>query len=322
MRNRTVILLLTYAFLSFECVAFGQNSQGQNGQGGDSQGQNSQGDQEKPVPGAEVFWAKGQRPAKAQYSSSSSTNLRWWGGTIMPTVQTQAIFWGPNWSDATSDATFTGDKITGLDTFYIGMGSSDYAKTADEYCDSPTNCVTTTITYTGHLLDPTTAANGSQKTPILNEVCKEIGTPNVANGYYPVYVDRPRGRAGYCAWHSAGDCNGTPVQFAFFFNLDGDPGCDPGDGSGLHSEGLAALANVSGHEISEARTDPRLNAWMDRSGSENADKCAWSFGTPLLTFSNSQWKIQGNWSNQAYNAQTGYRNLYGHKGCIDGGNYK
>ena len=122
MRNRIVILLLTCAFLSFECLAFGQN-----GQGGDSQGQNSQGDQGKPVPGAEVFWAKGQRPAKAQYSSSSSTNLRWWGGTIMPTVQTQAIFWGPNWSDAT----FTGDKITGLDTFYIGMGSSDYAKTAE-----------------------------------------------------------------------------------------------------------------------------------------------------------------------------------------------
>src|SRR5439155_12302007 len=219
MRNRTVILLLTYAFLSFECVAFGQNSQDQNSQGGDSQGQNSQGDQEKPVPGAEVFWAKVQRPAKAQYSSSSSTNLRWWGGNIMPKVaDIQAIFWGRGWS------TTGGDKITGLDTFYSGMVSSGYAKTADEYYDSSNQYVTADIKYSGHKVDSlSTAANGSQKTPILNEVCKVIPAP-VENGYYPVYVDRPRGRAGYCAWHSAGDCNGTPVQFAFFFNLDDDAG--------------------------------------------------------------------------------------------------
>jgi hypothetical protein len=46
------------------------------------------------------------------------------------------------------------------------------------------------------------------------------------------------------------------VQFAFFFNLDGDPGCDPADTQTGHSQGLAALANVTAHEISEARSDP------------------------------------------------------------------
>src|SRR5262249_37903185 len=142
--------------------------------------------------------------------------------------------------------------------------------------------------------------SGNRTSPILAEVCKLIKAP-VANGYYPVYVDTPRGHAGFCAWHSAGSCSVTngppvPVQFAFFFNLDGDAGCDPQDASGLHSQGLAALANVSGHELSEARTDPRLNAWYDSSGQENADKCSWSFGTALLNFSNnSQWKVQGNW---------------------------
>ena len=51
----------------------------------------------------------------------------------------------------------------------------------------------------------------------------------VANGYYPVYSDQKRGNAGYCAWHSYGTIRGVPVQVAFFFKLDGDPGCDPGD---------------------------------------------------------------------------------------------
>ena len=79
------------------------------------------------------------------------------------------------------------------------------------------------------------------------------------NGYYPVYSDVKRGNAGYCAWHSAGSCGRTtsvPVQFAFFFNLDGDAGCDPQDTQTGHSQGLAALANVTAHELSEARSDP------------------------------------------------------------------
>jgi len=32
-------------------------------------------------------------------------------------------------------------------------------------------------------------------------------------------------------------------------------------------------------ELEEATTDPGLNAWYDVRGYENADKCAWSFGT-------------------------------------------
>ena len=94
------------------------------------------------------------------------------------------------------------------------------------------------------------------------------GAP-VANAYYPVYSDQRRGNAGYCAWHSSGTINGIRVQFGFFFNLDGDSGCDPqSPGSLGHSQGLAALANVSGHELSEMLTDPQLNAWCDQQGGE------------------------------------------------------
>jgi hypothetical protein len=174
------------------------------------------------------------------------------------------------------------------------------------------------------MVDLTQAANGNQTSSILNEVCKVIKNPDPSgNGYYPVYVDVKRGNAGYCAWHSVGKCGTTQVQFAFFFNLDGDAGCDPGDTSGLHTQGLAALANVSGHELSETRSDPALNAWYDSGGNENADKCGWSFGSSLLTFTDgNRWKVQGNWSNSHYNAGTGYPNYYGQRGCIDGGNYK
>jgi hypothetical protein len=74
----------------------------------------------------------------------------------------------------------------------------------------------------------------------LAEVCKVITAP-VTNGYYPVYTDVKRGSAVFCAYHGVGMCGAVSVQFAFFFNLDGDASCDPADTSGLHSQGLAAL---------------------------------------------------------------------------------
>jgi len=268
-------------------------------------------------PMAGIHWARGRAPARPR---GGSPNLTYHGGPVMRQgAYVEPIYWGARWSNSS----FAGDKISGLLSFYSGFGRSDYDATNTEYTDSSGHvgsAVAVGVTHTDLSAAP---SNGNRTAPILAEVCSTASSL-VTNGYYPVYVDTPRGHAGFCAWHSVGTCsNGTTVQFAFFFNLDGDAGCDPEDSSGRHSQGMAGLANVSGHELSEALTDPHLNAWYDANGQENADKCAWAFGTPLLTFANgSQWKIQGNWSNAAFNGGTGYPNSSGQKGCIDGGNFK
>jgi hypothetical protein len=137
------------------------------------------------------------------------------------------------------------------------------------------------------------------------------------NGYYPVYVDTRRGSAGYCAWHSWGtvtDKNGNSVlvQFGFFFNLDGDTGCDPQDPNNYRSQGAEALGNVSAHELSEVATDPRGSAWFDRFGYENADKCAWTFLGYVVLGDSSVWKIQSNFANQAYDNSLGSP-----RGCVN-----
>jgi hypothetical protein len=269
---------------------------------------------EPPMKG--IAWSVEETAARTVNfrGGGGSPNMTYHGGKIMTTAVTKNIFWGTSWGS------YTGDKITGLDTWYTGFNNSNYAKTSDEYTGSNGE-VGPTTTHQGHVVDTSAATGGGSTAAILAEVCKVITSPDPAgNGYYAVYTDLPRGSAGYCAWHSAGTCNGTPVQFAFFWKLDGDAGCDPQDTSGLHSQGLAALANVTGHELSEARSDPaNPGAWYDRSGQENGDKCAWTFHVPLVTFSNgSEWKIQGEWSNAAYSSGTGYANLSGQRGCIDG----
>jgi hypothetical protein len=238
------------------------------------------------------------------------------GGPVLSgATATEAIFWGTSWG---ADAT---DKIAGMDSWYQGFGGSNYAKTTIEYSDSTGQHVSSATNYNGHAIDTSAASGGGSTSAILNEVAKLFPNPT-PNGYYAVYTDLPRGHAKYCAWHSAGTVgvNAVPVEFAFFWKLDGDPGCDPQDTTTSHSPGLAAIANVSGHELAEAMTDPATpGAWYDAQGSENGDKCAWTFNTTTVHFQNgTDWRIQGEWSNAAYTGGTGYANSSGQKGCIPG----
>jgi hypothetical protein len=236
------------------------------------------------------------------------SNLLWHGGPVMHSTIVIPVFWGSSWSDPT----FRGDKITGLDYLYSHVGGSPYMHTNSEYTDGSGH-VGVGVLKGGDKNDWSGAPpNPPSASQVLGEVSKVTGGHPISNAYYPVYSTGLRGGAGYCAWHSSGTINGTRVQFGFFFTLDGDSGCNPGAPAKLaHSQGLSALANVTGHELSEMVTDPQINAWYDSSGAENSDKCAWTFNG-LVTIGWQQWKIQGNWSNAAADAKTGYANL----GCI------
>src|SRR3954466_10810534 len=112
----------------------------------------------------------------------SNPNMTYHGGLIMKSTVSEAIFWGPSWANSS----FVGDKMTGLDSWYSGFSNSNYAKTSDEYTGS-NGQVGPVVTHNGHLVDLSTASNGSSTSAIVSEVCKEIANP-VSNGYYPVYV--------------------------------------------------------------------------------------------------------------------------------------
>jgi hypothetical protein len=308
--------LIALAALSLATLAFADRSEVQHGNAPEDLSVHG----DPPMLGAHL--TREAHGANADHAAgnavaNSSANMSYHGGKIMTIVNSKAIFWGPSWNNAT----FAGDKMTGLNQFYSHQANTSYAATVNEYTGSNGKVASAGLTHAGSVIDPTAAS--SSTSAVLAAVCRNIKGTSLdtnGNGYYPVYTDIKRGNAQYCAWHSYGTCGGVPVQFAFFFNLDGDSGCDPQDKTTGHSQGLAALANVSGHEISEARSDPASpGAWYDKQGAENSDKCAWTFGTPAVTFSDgSKWKVQGNWSNAAYTSGTGYPNSSGLRGCING----
>jgi hypothetical protein len=251
-------------------------------------------------------------------TTSGSPLLAWGGGGVLHANKTQAIFWGANWSSTS----FAGDKIAGIDTFFGGFGGSLYAGASTEYTDS-TGSVTSSSAYLGHVMDTTSSPPTKALTTssAVAEACKIANNSPDPNALYLIYTQNGPSHASYCAWHSWGTCStGAPIQVAYMPNIDGIAGCDPGAPYAGHSQGLAALANVTAHELSEAITDPRGTGWTDSGGAENGDKCAWSFSPTnggVVTLSNSStWKLQGEWSNAAYNASTGYANRSGQLACL------
>jgi len=246
--------------------------------------------------------------------------LTYKGGPVMPYATVKALFWGTSWANSA----FTSDKMTAVDDFFGGLTNSNYLKTGREFTDSTGTATGTTVNYQGHVVDTSAAANlvgdgTAQYHALLDAICKNI-TPDPSSwGYYPVFVDVKRTTQQYCAWHTYGTCKGVNIQFGFHWNLDGDSGCNPNDVNNLHSQGATAIINVAAHEILETMTDPHLDAWTDAGGYENADKCSWKFPYSYITLTNgARFKVQAEWSNEAYRTSTGFSAGDGSKGCIAG----
>jgi len=83
----------------------------------------------------------------------------------------------------------------------------------------------------------------------------------------------------YCAYHSYIDVSGSAVIYGNepYGNVNT---CQvPGTPSPNNNPAADTAATAASHEISEAITDPFLNAWYDANGYEIGDKCAYNYGT-------------------------------------------
>jgi hypothetical protein len=241
--------------------------------------------------------------------AGTAGDMTWHGGTVLVANKTMAIFWG-NWGSP-------GDIVTGLDRFFQGFGGSLYAGDSTEYTGS-NGQVTSSSTYLGHVFDTSAPPTKSPSvSKMVAEACKITNNNPDPNALYLIYTSTFPRQNSFCAWHSYGNCsNGAPVQVANMPNTTGIAGCNPADTWTTNSEGLASLANVTSHELSETITDPRNGGWYDANGQENGDKCAWSFNHVVTLANGALFKLQMEWSNNAFNAGTGFLNGSGQAGCL------
>jgi hypothetical protein len=105
----------------------------------------------------------------------------------------------------------------------------------------------------------------------------------------------------YCAYHGS---IGSGSSSIIYSNepYAAAPGCQQSVFPN-HADSDTA-ASITSHEITEAITDPNLNAWFTSGGSEIGDICAWNFGTN--TYDSA--KANQQWNGRFYEIQMMYDN--------------
>lgn len=233
----------------------------------------------------------GLRFKGAHHSKSNTSNLIDNGGEITPASTTYAIYWG-------SKSAWSSDVFSGMGTFFGGLNGSNYLAIANQYMRGSK----ATSSYGGDAFDASAPPSHNVTPATLGAEVQKVYGPNLSSSaVYFVYTSNfPKG-GNFCAWHSFTTVNGQNIAVAYMPNTGGVAGCDPGDLYGTSgSEDLRSLANVTAHEFMEAITDtwPASGsyAWIDSSGSEIGDKCAWQFSGPV-TLGKTKWQLQEEWSN-------------------------
>ena len=251
------------------------------------------------------------------------TGIYYHGGPVLnqsrPT-QVVAIYW------SASSPIYTGGPTPGNGTkgtndgslvgyFLNNLGGSDYFNINTTYTDGG-GAVPNTVSYLGYFADKTNAPTGTQSVSdaqMQAEIARAIaaGYPNDGHTIYLIFTEGKVNLGGgfgtqYCAYHGHFSYNGHDVLYAAMpYDYAYPSACTNGTAAPNGDPGADAEVNTLAHEIEEAATDPDLNAWYDRRGYENADKCAWTWGSTYnngtgvanLKIGTKDFLIQRNWIN-------------------------
>jgi serine protease len=102
----------------------------------------------------------------------------------------------------------------------------------------------------------------------------------------------------YCAWHSSTTSSYGNIAYTNFpYITDAGASC----GANFNSLGPnAGITIVGGHEFAETETDQfPSTGWLDGSGAENGDKCAWNAASASVKLGSASFPVQPLWSNAA-----------------------
>jgi hypothetical protein len=259
-----------------------------------------------------------------------TTNLYYHGGTGGIGVETAPkvylVFWGSQWTnnDPSGEAAI-------LQGFLGAVGGSSWLKSVTQYCQGVASGTTSCSSGTpagnpsgilaGYWYDNgALAPSHPSQSQLAAEAARAAGNWGVTDNtstQYVIATATGNSSSGfgtqYCAWHSSTSSSYGNIAYTNLPYI-----TDAGASCGANFNGLgpkAGITIVEGHELGETITDQFPNGgWLDGSGAENGDKCAWISGTGQsaaqnITFStNSTFPVQSLWSN-AYNSGSG--------GCVN-----
>jgi hypothetical protein len=243
----------------------------------------------------------------AGHAKPSNNGVFYHGGPLILGNTHAYYIWYGNWSGNTA--------TTILTDFANSIGGSPYFNINTTYYDGSNIHVSNSVSLAGSTTDNYSQGTALSDAGVQNVVAGAISSgrlPKDTNAVYFVLTSADVNETSgfctqYCGWHTRGTIAGSDIKYSFVGNPDRCPSACAAQATGPNGNaGADGMASIIAHELEEAVTDPDLNAWYDRRGQENADKCAWTFGTTSTAANGSQYNmtlgsrrylIQRNWVN-------------------------
>lgn len=261
---------------------------------------------ERPAPG--TSHGNGQPQGQAKPARPVSGNgISYHGGPVILGKTNAYYIWYGNWS-GNSAATI-------LANLGQSIGGSPYFNINTTYYDGSNSHVSNAVALANSANDSYsqgTALSDSGVQAVVSSAISSGRLPPDTNAVYFVLTSADVNETSgfctqYCGWHTHGTIAGLDIKYSFVGNPDRCPSaCEAQTTSPNGNAGADGMASIIAHELEEAVTDPDLNAWYDTRGRENADKCAWTFGTTStaangslynVTLGGLNYLIQQNWVN-------------------------
>jgi hypothetical protein len=231
-------------------------------------------------------------------TTAAKQTILYHNGPVMTQPNVYVIWYG-NWNQSNNTDTPAGEQI--VRDLLNAIGGSPYFVINTTYSTSAT-AVSGNVTFAGETTD--TGSQGTKLTDsavrsVVNTAINNNSLPKDANGVYFVLSSSDVSESSgfcksYCGWHTHATLSNADIKYAFIGNSAKClSACAAQTNSPNANPGVDGMCSVIAHELEEATTDPDLNAWYDRQGQENADKCAWTFGQNQYQVANGSWANMG-----------------------------
>lgn len=257
------------------------------------------------------------------------TGISYHGGPVLQAgTKVVAIYWAssPIYTAGPAAGTTGSGAQDGslIGHFLRNLGGSPYFGINSTYTDGSGRAIANSVSYTGYWANNVNAPSGTANISDNAMIAMlQSGFNSGAITYDPstLYVIFTAGKVNlgggfgtqYCGYHTHGTVSiGGVAKTALYSAMPYDyayPGsCTNGSApaNGSYDPGADGEVSVLAHEIEETTTDMMGNAWFDTRGYENADKCAWTFGTTFtsqaggvanITLGGKDFLVQRNWKN-------------------------
>jgi hypothetical protein len=243
----------------------------------------------------------------ARKGGGGANGIAYHGGPIMLGTTDVYLIWYGGWS---------GNSATSILTdLASNIGGSPYFNINTTYTDGSGAHASNSVHYAGSTTDAYsqgTSLSDSAVAAVVSSAITSGRLPSDTHGIYFVLTSSDVNETSgfctqYCGWHDNTTVGSAAVKYAFVGNPDRCPSSCAAQTTGPNGNaGADGMASIVAHELEEAVTDPLGTAWYDTRGYENADKCAWTFGTEYTVSNGAKanmrigardYLIQRNWVN-------------------------